>query len=139
MRKSSLLLLISILCLLSACKVRKVKDVTKIDSVSHVKRNEVTEVNILLLDTTRIVTENKTYIEVLNDSGRVVQRIFNYEIKHEKKAITQELKKISQKKEVALVKISKVAKNKDKTSMPYWGALFILIAVIWIYFSNFKK
>jgi hypothetical protein len=139
MRKSSLLLLISILCLLSACKVRKVKDVTKIDSVSHVKRNEVTEVNILLLDTTRIVTENKTYIEVLNDSGRVVQRIFNYEIKHEKKAITQELKKISQKKEVALLKISKLDKNKDKTSMPYWGALFILIAVIWIYFSNFKK
>ncbi len=80
------------LAILSACKVSKVKDVTKIDSVAHVARNEVTAVNMVLIDTSSIVTENKTYIEVLNDSGKVVQRIFSYEIKREKKAIKQEVK-----------------------------------------------
>lgn len=126
------------LAIISACNVRKVKDVTKIDSVSHVARNEVTAVNMVLLDTSKIVTENKTYIEILNDSGKVVQRIFSYEIKHEKKAIKQEVKSKTETKEVASVKVSKVAKKKDKTSMSYWGAVIVVVAVGWIWVTMRK-
>jgi viroplasmin and RNaseH domain-containing protein len=129
------LLFLFFLVVLSACKVRKVKDVTKIDSVAHVARNESTAVNMVLLDTSQIVTENKTYIEVLNDSGKVVQRIFSYEIKHEKKAIKQEVKTLTDISEKTSVKVSKVAKKKDKDTMSYWGLVLVLVAVGWIWFT----
>lgn len=130
-----------ILALLSSCKVKKVKDITKVDSVAHVARNEVSAVNMVLLDTSQIVTENKTYIEVLNDSGKVVQRIFSYEIKHEKKAIKQEVKTKTEIKSVETVKVKKVAKAKDKTSMPLWGfgLVLVLVAVGWIWLGLRKN
>ena len=141
MRKSSLLLLISFLALLSSCKVKKVKDITRTDSVAHVARNEVSAVNMVMLDTSQIVTENKTYIELLNDSGKVVQRIFSYEIKHEKKAIKQEVKTKTDILEKTSVKLKKVAKAKDKTSMPLWGfgLVLVLVAVGWIWLGLRKR
>lgn len=128
-----------ILALLSSCKVKKVKDISKVDSVAHVARNEVTAVNMVLIDTSQIITENKTYTEILNDSGKVVKRIFSYEIKHEKKSIKQEVKTKTETKEVASVKVSKVAKKKNKDTMSYWGVLLVLVAVGWIWWGLRKR
>jgi len=126
--------------------VRKLKDTTKVDSVATTHRNEVTEVNsntaMVLIDTSRVITEKITAVEFLNDSGKVVKRIFSYEIKSEKKAISEttqikEVKK-SEVKANNKVKVSKVEKVKDKSSMFSIGFVLIVLACAWIWFT-YKK
>jgi len=96
----------------------------------------------VLIDTSRIVTENRTVVEFLNDSGKVVKRIFSYEIKSEKKAIseTTQIKEVK-KSEVKVkdkVKVSKVDKAKDKSSMLSIGFVLVALACAWIWFT-YKK
>ena len=142
----SLFYSLAFLAFLSSCNVRKVKDTTKVDSVAIIQRNEVTEVNsntaMVLIDTSRIITESRTVEEFLNDSGKVVKRIFSYEIKSERKAIseTTQIKEVK-KSEVKVkdkVKVSKVDKAKDKSSMFSIGFVLVVLACAWIWFT-YKK
>lgn len=126
--------------------MRKAKDTTKVDSVAITQRNEVTEVNsntsMVLIDTSRIITENRTVEEFLNDSGKVVKRIFSYEIKSERKSVSETIQiKEVKKSEIEVkdkVKVSKVDKVKNKSSMFSIGFVLVALACVWIWFT-YKK
>ena len=113
MRKSSLLLLISLL-ILSACSTRMVatdKSIEQTKIVQHSESNEAasTQINsvsaIASLDTSKVVSENKTVIEVFNSDGSLSQRITSIS-----KSIESNYKRID------LVKKDSTASAQIKTS-----------------------
>lgn len=84
MRKSSLLLLISLLAILSACSTRKVstnKSIAETKIFQQSEAKEVTDIKsgtislVASLDTSKVVSENKTVIEVFNSDGSLAERI----------------------------------------------------------------
>jgi hypothetical protein len=149
MRKSSLLLLISLL-ILTACGTRKVKTDKSIEQTKIVKQSEAneaasTQINsvsvIASLDTSKIVSENKTIIEVFNSDGTLAERITsisksiesNYKlidlVKKDSTASTQ----IKTSKEVLQVD-SKVTNKTKETSanrlgFAWFGGLLVLVVV----------
>ena len=149
MRKSSLLLLISLLILI-ACGTRKVstdKSIAETKIVKQSEANEATEVKsvsntvIANLDTSKIVSENKTVIEVFNSDGSLAERITsisksiesNYKridlVKKDSTASTQ----IKPSKENLQVE-SKVTKKTKETSanrlgFAWFGGLLVLVVV----------
>jgi cobalamin biosynthesis Mg chelatase CobN len=113
MRKSSLLLLISLL-ILTACSTRKVATDKSIEQTKIVKQSEANEAtstqsvsNTLVanLDTSKIVSENKTVIEVFNSDGTLAERITSIS-----KSIESNYKRID------LVKKDSTASTQIKTS-----------------------
>jgi uncharacterized lipoprotein YmbA len=113
MRKSSLLLLISLL-ILAACGTRKVATDKSIEQTKIVKQSEASEATstqtgsvsvIANLDTSKIVSENKTVIEVFNSDGTLAERITSIS-----KSIESNYKRID------LVKKDSTASAQIKTS-----------------------
>jgi cobalamin biosynthesis Mg chelatase CobN len=149
MRKSSLLLLISLL-ILSACGTRKVstdKSIEQTKIVKQVEANEATSTQInsvsaiASLDTSKVVSENKTIIEVFNSDGSLAERITsisksiesNYKridiVKKDSTASAQ----IKTSKEVLQVD-SKVTKKTKETSanrlgFAWFGLLLVVVVV----------
>jgi hypothetical protein len=149
MRKSSLLLLISLL-ILSACGTRKVSTDKSIEETKIVQQSEAseatsTQINSITvsnsLDTSKIVSENKTVIEVFNSDGSLAERITsisksiesNYKridlVKKDSTASTQ----IKTSKEL-LQSDSKVTKKTKETSanrlgFAWFGGLLVLVVV----------
>jgi hypothetical protein len=108
------LFIFSALLILSACGTRKVKTDKSIEQtkiVQHIEANEATEVKSVSntvsnsLDTSKVVSENKTIIEVFNSDGSLAERITSFS-----KTIESNYKRID------LVKKDSTASAQIKTS-----------------------
>ena len=144
------LFIFSALLILSACGTRKVATDKSIEQTKIVKQseaNEATEVKSVSntvsnsLDTSKIVSENKTIIEVFNSDGTLAERITsisksiesNYKridlVKKDSTASTQ----IKTSKEV-LQSDSKVTKKTKETSANRlgfaWFGVLLVVAVV---------
>ena len=108
------LFIFSALLILSACGTRKVKTDKSIEQtkiVQHIEANEATQVKSVSntvsnsLDTSKVVSENKTIIEVFNSDGSLAERITSFS-----KTIESNYKRID------LVKKDSTASAQIKTS-----------------------
>jgi uncharacterized membrane protein len=138
------------LLILTACSTRKVatdKSIEQTKIVQQSEANEATEVKSVSntvsnsLDTSKVVSENKTIIEVFNSDGSLAERITsisksiesNYKridlVKKDSTASTQ----IKTSKETLQVE-SKVTKKTKETSSNRlgfaWFGLFLVVAVV---------
>jgi hypothetical protein len=102
------------LLILTACGTRKVstdKSIEQTKIVQHIEANEATEVKSVSntvsnsLDTSKVVSENKTIIEVFNSDGSLAERITSFS-----KTIESNYKRID------LVKKDSTASSQIKTS-----------------------
>ena len=144
------LFIFSALLIITACGTRKVstdKSIEQTKIVKQVEANEAAEIKSVSnsvsnsLDTSKVVSENKTIIEVFNSDGSLAERItsisksieLNYKridlVKKDSTASTQ----IKTSKEV-LQSDSKVTKKTKETSANRlgfaWFGLFLVVAVV---------
>jgi hypothetical protein len=144
------LFIFSALLIITACGTRKVstdKSIEQTKIVKQVEANEAAEIKLVSnsvsnsLDTSKVVSENKTIIEVFNSDGSLAERItsisksieLNYKridlVKKDSTASTQ----IKTSKEV-LQSDSKVTKKTKETSANRlgfaWFGLFLVVAVV---------
>jgi hypothetical protein len=144
------LFIFSALLILSACSTRKVATDKSIEQTKIVKQSEAneatsTQINsvsvIASLDTSKIVSENKTIIEVFNSDGSLSQRITsisksiesNYKrinlLKKDSTASTQ----IKTSKETLQVdsKVTKKTKETSANKLGFaWFGLFLVLVVV---------
>jgi hypothetical protein len=138
------------LLILTACSTRKVATDKSIEQTKIVKQSEAneatsTQINsnsaIASLDTSKVVSENKTIIEVFNSDGSLSQRITsisksiesNYKrinlVKKDSTASTQ----IKTSKETLQVdsKVTKKTKETSSNRLGFaWFGLFLVLAVV---------
>lgn len=148
------------LLILTACGTRKVKTDKSIEQtkiVQHIEANEATEVKSVSntvsnsLDTSKVVSENKTIIEVFNSDGSLAERItsFSKTIESNYKRIDLVKKdstasaQIKTSKEV-LQSDSKVTKKTKETSaqrlgFAWFGLALILVVVGYWGVIKYKK
>ena len=144
------LFIFSALLILTACGTRKVATDKSIEQTKIVKQSEAneatsTQINsvsvIASLDTSKIVSENKTIIEVFNSDGSLSQRITsisksiesNYKrinlLKKDSTASTQ----IKTSKETLQVdsKVTKKTKETSANKLGFaWFGLFLVLVVV---------
>jgi hypothetical protein len=134
------------LLILSACGTRKVKTDKSIEQtkiVQHIEASEATQVKSVSntvsnsLDTSKVVSENKTIIEVFNSDGSLAERITSFSKKIESNYKRIDLVKkdstasaqIKTSKEV-LQSDSKVTKKTKETSAQRLGFAWFGLALI---------
>lgn len=146
-----------VLTILSSCGVRKVainKSITEIKetAVQTLKQSDTATViskqvdNII--DTSKIINENKTVIELFNDSGKLVQRVTSYSKEQKHNYIAKYIAKTdstflsahSELKDSSVVSIKKIDKVKQseayRPNFLIFGLLLVVVGISLYYFTR---